>query len=386
MRKDTKSYSMFSKIYEYTFDKFANNPDTVLHNVSYRPPIDVVYERFVKDPHGYVLWVDLNEGEQVTFMKNWVLMNVIYEEVTGAEHKLLQESEDDLPFFINNKFNYTYELIHEEIGLASIAALGSKLLGATWSTVKFTFVGALLAAISAPFIPDTIREKFVSVVKNAAEYYARLISLTNSSFGIMAPNQAILKAATAADLSDGLKECEKISGFSASSSTKFSRAVRRMFNDTAEYEYIRCIGNKTIAYYQNLLDTMYQMLKTANDSKLIKAYEDTLAQGSLGMKNLRNVGRLIRDRKLFSLYKNLEEVSQALFDLIDTLLHADDREYVRIGHELSRNLDNALRVVSLKIKKDTSKPAMNERQNIDRVKDNSKVVDERRREDNRQPF
>lgn len=393
MDKNTKSYKLFSKIYEHTFDKFANNPDTVLYNVPYRPPIDTVYEQFVKDPSGYVVWIELDEGKQVGYMKNWVLTNVIREHVSQAEHQLLQESDGELPFFIDNKFNYTHELITEELALAATTfALGKSILGAAWSTVKFTFLGALLAAVTAPFIPDTIREKFVKFIKNGAEFYARLISLTHSSFGALAPNKAILKTAAAAELADSIKECEKISGFNAANSSKLSRAVRRVFNNTSEYEYIRCIGNKTIAYYQNLLETMYQLLKNSNDSKLVRTYEDVLSQGSLGMKNLRNVGRLIRDRKLFTLYKNLEEVSNALFDLIDELIHSNDREYVRIGHELSRNLDNALRVVSMKIKKDTSKPPMNERRNIDHIKDRTDIVNERERpqvpreNNNRQPF
>jgi len=367
--KKTVSYQQFRKIYETMFDKFDKSEDTIFENASYRPPVDEIYKRFIHDPAGHSVWIDIEEqAHKIKYIKSWIASRVFFETTAEVEHQLLQESET-LPIHIEYKINNSYEKVLEELDIPIIGgALGAVMGGAKTgaSSAAAGAVGGAVAKLSTVtlglgtklgilagyagtmtlLVPDQWKKNIQEFAKNVGEFIGRVVTLDFDKFGPLASDKEILKLAKAQDLADGIKECARMHNFDASKSFKAQRVALAIANNHSEYEYARCIGKKLIGYYINMIETLYKILLASDsDHRAIDAYRQNLSMGILGLQNMKNVGRLIRDRKIYTLFKNFEHVSQALYEMIDTFMHSKDREYVRIGFELSKDLEGSLRTV-----------------------------------------
>ena len=334
----SKSYQLMHRIFESIFNKLSNTRDTLFYEVGYKPNFNQIYKEFINDSTAYNTFIDLSEAEKIDFGRRWIVNNVFYEAIADVEYKLMEEYET-IPFNIQYKINNSYNVLEEGI----YTALG---------------IGAAFLA-STQLLPDSWRKIFQDISEKIGRFIATVLTL---DFGVLSTKNEILNQINAEKLADSVKECQSINNFNPAHSSKVTRAWHRVINDNREYEYASCIGNKIINYYKTVLISVYNILKAKSiDKRVIDAFQNSLTSGRVSHYAFVNVGRLIRDRKSKLLFKTLDDLNKAISNLIDAFVNSNDGEYKRIGIELSKKYDQMFTDVAQTLKRDRSRPPMNER-------------------------
>ena len=368
MRKDTLSYKIFNEMYFPIFNKLNNAENTIFENMDYRPPVDNLYEEFIQSPEYEMFLESKSRVEKQKIIINWIYENLFLESYLDVKYKLITENES-LPYSIEYKLNNSYDVITE--GMKSFTL--SSIIGGAGMAAAHAYLGGILAPVAISAIAaltiiiglsDKDRQNIINGFETAGKVIGKLVTL---DIGLLDADtkKEILAVINSRDIADMFDECQKIVGWNPSDSSKFSRFIERITNSHKEYDYARCVGAKIIKFYVSLLETLYKIMKASNiDDKVFTVYQNSLNRGILNEALFRNIARLTRDKNLYKLLEVVNKVSNSVQKLIDTFNNSKDPEYVRIGHDLSKQLDSELRNLAYQIGKESKmRPALNRRDN-----------------------
>ena len=381
INKTGRSYKQFQDVYDPLFDKMNKSSDTIFENMDFRPPVDPLYERFIKSKlfEAYIS-TESNLNKRY-IIQEWLLDNVFQDAYYDVKYQLITENES-LPYNIEYKLSKSYELLQESrpslstaisvgLGAGSITA-GMMAGGPVLATLGFAVAG-LVTVIG---ISDADRRGIVNVFEELGKFIGKLTTINFDIIGT-GTKKEILASLRADKLADSLEECIKITGFNPNETSKFTRFIQRISNSHKEYDYVQCVGTNLINFYISVLEAVYKVLKASDvDDKVFQVMEGGLKRGALNEALFRNLARLSRNKNVYKLLDVVNKTNDALNDIIDTLVHSKDNEHSRIGHNLSKILDSELRNLAYKLHKDASnyqnKPALNRRNGAEYMKDENK--------------
>ncbi len=368
MNKSTLSYKIFNEMYLPIFNKFNESENTIFENMDYRPPVDNLYKEFIQSPEYEMFLEAKTRSDKQKIIVSWIYEHLFLETYLDVKYKLITEHEQ-LPYDIEYKLNTSYDVISE--GIKSV--VGSIVVGGSLAGAAGYFLGGIFAPAAVTTIlaltvllglSDKDKKNIINGFEMAGRVIGKFLTVDLNKYGI-GTKKEILSMIDAREIADLFDECQKIVGWNPSESNKFTRFIEKITNSHKEYDYARCVGSKIIKFYITLLEALYKIMKASNvDDKVFGVYENGLKRGMLNEALFRNIARLARDKNMYKLLEVVNKVSENVQKIIDTFNNSKDPEYVRIGHDLSKQLDSDLRNLAYQISKESkNRPALNRRDN-----------------------